>query len=372
MKIGIIGSGNIGLEFAGEFTQKGHQVVLFSKHANALEKTIVVNDEDSGIKYEVEPYFITGKIADVFDGTDIVFITYPSFMFPALSSQILEQTSNRIPLVFVPGTGGVEFSFRAIRERGTPIFGLERVPAVYRITKGTNIANISGRRKEGLHLGSLSSENVAEMCKKLADLFGMACLPAPNYLNITLTPSNPILHTCRLYSLFSDYSGKPYQNVPLFYSDWSLFASEKLLRCDAELMEIIQAIPELDLSGVESLKNHYESQNAEQLTAKIKSIKSLSGLPSPIVQVDGGFLPDFSSRYFVADFPYGLAILVGIAQIVGVDAKTMKEVLSWYQRIGGYDWIKDGLLCGKDIDKTGCPQRFGIRCRGDFLNTYHQ
>jgi hypothetical protein len=350
--------------------KKGYQVVLFSKHAKTLEKTIIVSDEDLGQKYEVSPYLITDQMKDVFNRTDFVFITYPSFLFPTLATEIFKCDLNKIPLVFVPGTGGVEFSFRALRERGTPIYGLERVPAVYRITKGTNIANISGRRKEGLHLGLLSSDNPDLMCEQLSFLFGMPCYRTPNYLNITLTPSNPILHTCRLYSLFSDYSGKPYKQVPLFYSDWSFFASEQLLHCDDELKNIIHSIPELDLSGVESLRDHYESKNAEELTAKIRSIKSLSGLPSPIVQTEGGYLPDFSSRYFAADFPYGLAILVGIAQIVGAEAKTMIKVLSWYEKIIGYQWLNNGLLTGADIDKCGCPQRFGIKDKSVFIDIY--
>ena len=92
---------------------------------------------------------------------------------------------------------------------------------------------------------------------------------------------------------------------------------------------------EFDLSEVRSLREHYESPDAEKLTRKIQSIKGFQGLPTPAVRVAGGFQPDLQSRYFTADFPYGLAILVNIAELICVDVPHMRKILNWYYDISG-------------------------------------
>ena len=46
-------------------------------------------------------------------------------------------------------------------------------------------------------------------------------------------------------------------------------------------------------------------------------------------EVEGGFIPDFKSRYFTEDFPYGLAVVHQLAQEKNVDAPTIEKVLDW-------------------------------------------
>lgn len=156
----------------------------------------------------------------------------------------------------------------------------------------------------------------------------------PNYLNVTLTPSNPILHTTRLSVLFKDYvDGLTYDKVPLLYEEWDNESSELLLKCDNEVQTICKSLDCFDLSYVKSLKIHYESDTAEQLTSKITSINSFKGLKSPCIQTHDGYIPDFSSRYFTADFPYGLSILVQISKLLGLSCPYMTKTLDWYNKL---------------------------------------
>lgn len=82
------------------------------------------------------------------------------------------------------------------------------------------------------------------------------CEPLPDYLNLTLTPSNPILHTTRLMTLFKDYvPGKiVYSSVPLFYEEWSDETTELLFKCDAEVQGLCHELKVFDLSEVKSLR----------------------------------------------------------------------------------------------------------------------
>lgn len=57
----------------------------------------------------------------------------------------------------------------------------------------------------------------------------------PHYLEVSLSNSNPLLHTSRLYNLFQNYrEGIYYEKVPLFYEDWTDEDAELLIRCDNE------------------------------------------------------------------------------------------------------------------------------------------
>jgi hypothetical protein len=91
----------------------------------------------------------------------------------------------------------------------------------------------------------------------------------------------------------------------------------------------------LDLKNVRSLKLHYESDTVEAMTKKLCSIKSLHNLTSPMKQVEGGWIPDFKSRYFTADFPYGLAIIEEFADILDCDVPNIKETMGWYRSVTG-------------------------------------
>ena len=139
-------------------------------------------------------------------------------------------------------------------------------------------------------------------------------------------------------TLFADYqNGVIYSQNPLFYEEWSDESSKLLFACDEEHQRLCQALSQLDLSSVRSLKEHYESETPEALTQKIRSIPAFRGLFSPMKLVDGGFVPDFQSRYFTADFPYGLDILIQLATLAGVSVPYMEEASAWYHQVSGND-----------------------------------
>ena len=71
------------------------------------------------------------------------------------------------------------------------------------------------------------------------------------------------------------------------------------------------------------------------MTQKISSIQSLHNLTSPMKKVETGWIPDFSSRYFTADFPYGLAIIHAIAKLLNYNAVNVFETLQWYRSVTG-------------------------------------
>ena len=84
---------------------------------------------------------------------------------------------------------------------------------------------------------------------------------------------------------------------------------------------------------MKSLRVHYESSTVDAMTKKISSIAAFKGLTTPAVKVDGGLIPDLHSRYFTADFSYGLAIIKQVADFAEVKIPNIDETMAWYKSI---------------------------------------
>lgn len=333
MNITIVGAGNIGTQFAAHCAEKGHNVIIYGSSPDRIEKELVVVNEEGNVIHRGTINRATRDEAEAFENADLIFVVMPANLMHVNAEKIEPFAKPGMKICLVPGTGGGECAFKTCIEKGATLFGLQRVPSVARLVEYGKIVRAVGYRKE-LFASAIPRKETKECCNIIENIFDIKTSPLPNYLNITLTPSNPILHTTRLKTLFGNYhSGVVYKQIPLFYEEWTDEASELLIACDEEVQKICQALKQFDLSYVTSLKVHYESPTVQAMTEKISSIAGFKGLTSPATQVEGGYIPDFNSRYFTADFSYGLTILVQIAKLSDVDTPNMNETLAWYQKI---------------------------------------
>ena len=233
----------------------------------------------------------------------------------------------------MPGSGGAAFAFYNLIQKGMILLGMQRVHSISRLKSYGQSVYMLGRKEE-LHIGTIPAYAVDRYKEIVENLFSIKTDTLPNYLNVTLTPSNPILHTARLYALFHaqprDYE---YADNPLFYEEWDDESSEVLLNFNDELMQICDKLP-LDVSGVISLRIYYESDSIESMTAKIRNMEELKGLGSPMCKSGNGWKVDWNSRYFTADFPFGLKILIDIAKLFDVETPEMNKVWKWYLGTG--------------------------------------
>lgn len=332
--IAVIGGGAIGTQFACVCASKGYKVNVFSSKPELYDGTLEVVDEFEKVTVG-KLNKVSSNIGDALNGCQIIIITHPAFRFKDVADQMLPFIKSDMNICVLPGTGGAEFAFRECMKAGATLFGLQRVPTVARLEQYGKRVRCAGLRSE-LFLASIPRDKAECLARFMSELWRIPCNPLPNYLSVTLTPSNPILHTSRLRTLFADYEeGKVYDRNPLFYGEWSDESSELLIANDAELQGILKLMDKLELRDVRSLKLHYESDTVEAMTKKLRSIKSLHNLASPMKQVDGGWIPDFTSRYFTADFPYGLAIIEELAVILEFDAPNIKDTMDWYRRVTG-------------------------------------
>lgn len=336
MNITIIGGGSIGTLMSAEFSLEGaHNITLYASEPECRENIVSVYNSCENLLFKGRVNLITYDLKLAVSRSDVIFITYPASMLRELAEKMFPFVRSGQKIGFVPGSGGAEFYFRNYIKKGCILFGLQRVHSIARIKERGKSVYALGR-KDRLFACTIPDSQGKQTAEMLESLFKIPCCDLGAYLNLTLTPSNPILHTSRLYSLFSDYSkDRYYPENFLFYESWSDKASEIMLECDSELQKLCRTINEIDLRGVRSLKEHYESNTAAEMTNKIRSITAFKGLPSPMKQCSCGWYPDFESRYFTSDFPFGLKIIIDIAKLFDVDTHCMNKIWNWYMEISG-------------------------------------
>ena len=354
----------MGSVLAVKFSQQ-NQVILYKNNPEAIkeyEPNMRVYCEDINSYISGKNIKITSNLKKMVDKVDLIFVTFPAFLFKTLSEELFPLVRSGQHLFFVPGSGGAELYFKDFINKGVTISGLQRVHSVARIIEMGKLTKESGIRKE-LKVASVPNSYNDEACKIISELYSLPVQRLDNYLNITLINSNPILHTARLYSIFKDYdiSKKEYNSVPLFYEEWDLESSKLLVEMDQELFKMLNLLESkgLPVKQIVPLLEHYESVDPEGLTRKLNSIYSLKGLKTPfVINERGKFLPDLNSRYFTADFPYGLDILISFAKLLGTKCDHMIQVSNWYhsidKRITHYFNLRD----------------FGIDSSDDILNFY--
>lgn len=250
-----------------------------------------------------------------------------------VTETVFEYTKPSTIIGVVPGNGGSECAFSKCIDRGNVFFGIERVPAIARLVKKGKTVKSTGYRDE-LHVSAIPRVYADKCAKIVESIFDKNTIVIPSFLNLTMTPSNPILHTTRLRTLFKNWHPGVYYNyVPLFYEEWDDESSELLFACDKEVQKICKALPIFELDSVRSLREHYESPTVAKMTAKISSIPAFKGLVTPTVGAKGKLEPDLHSRYFTADFSYGLTIIRQVAEFAGVLTPNIDETMNWYKRI---------------------------------------
>lgn len=311
---------------------------------------------------------VSSDPAEVLPGARIVLIAVPLAAHREVLTRIRPYVSADMWIGGVPGYGGFDWHARWLLGRGPTLFGLQRIPYVcHKLEYGRTVA-ITGIRPQ-LFIAALPAGRVNEIAATLEALLHTRVVPTGNYLNVTLSTSNPIMHPARLYALFRDWQpgGRCYDRCPGFYRDWDDLSTVLYLRCDDELHAICRALP-LDLAYVKPLIQHFEVATREDVTDKIRSLTSLAHRPAPLRQVDGGgWVPDTSQFQFTEDIPYGIVIQRAVAEIAGAPTPLFDEIILWAQRILGVEYLVDGRIAGRNAADLPIPQTFGITTRDELV-----
>lgn len=327
IRFAICGGGGLGHNCAGVLSSiKGVKVDMLTNRPEKWNQRFRVNTPDDGC--------IIGKLdsissdpKDIIPNADIVFLCLPAFL--------VEKTILKIKPYLKPGaivgsvfgcTGFFIYAHKHL-QKDTKLFAFQRVPYVSRVVEYGKESNLLGYRDKLI----MAIENIDQSHQfqhLIEELFKERVELCDSFYEVTLSNSNPILHTGRLFTMWHDWDGKPFDKCSLFYNEWTIETSQLEIEMDREFFNLLDSL-KIKTTFIETLLEHYESTDALSMTAKIKSIKPLSTILSPMKKLDNGWVPDFSSRYFTEDFPYGLKFIHDLAHEKNILCPKIDMVYNW-------------------------------------------
>ena len=186
---------------------------------------------------------------------------------------------------------------------------------------GVSVTNLGPKKDLYLAVAAPTSHTSAE-CVRLQRVLQNLCdintVVLNSFMNITLTPGNPIMHPSIMYGMFgphSQWDGKPIKEKPLFYEAVSELSSYFLTLADAEVQAIRHAVhgqTGTNLPAVWPLRQNIKKVYGElvgdnrTLMTTMRTNRAYGTIRTPLLPVEGGFTIKLNHRFFLEDVPFGL------------------------------------------------------------------
>ena len=326
MKICICGGGNLGHVCAGFLANRGNLVSLLTTKPGRWNSELEIVAPDGVFTGKLT--LISSNPEEVIPQAEMVLVCLPGFAIHDELEIIKPHISNEAIVGTVVSSTGFFFEALKVLSPDIPLFGFQRVPFISRIIEYGKKAELKGY-KESLRVAIENTSEKESFREKLEKLFEKPVTLADNYYEVSLSNSNPLLHPSRLYTMWKDWKpGIVYPRNPQFYAEWTIEASTLLIKMDDEFQQLLKVLG-LKPDCIPTILNYYESTDAITLTQKLHNIRAFQGIPSPMKEVRSGWIPDFTSRYFTEDFPYGMRFIVETAHKQNVEIPTIEEVYQW-------------------------------------------
>jgi NAD/NADP octopine/nopaline dehydrogenase, alpha-helical domain len=376
--------------------------------SNGVSVCSAVDAETGALQNVVKgwaPTLVTSDPSKVIPQSDVIIITAPSHARPGLlRDSVLPHISAEKERVFIGcmhGLGGFDYAARheivelqkssndSKRCENVRIWAVKDVPFMSQMIKVGEAARNIGPKKH-LYLAfeptgnapvPASDDDRKYLSSFLEFLTHIPVVQVEQFMALTLTPGNPIMHPAIMYGRFgpeSPHKGQPIPERVRFYEDCSELSADYLQRADDEIQAIVKHLVakyNVDLTCVwplfTNLQKVYGDQVADPSTLRscMQTNSAYKAVFIPLRKVDGnddesknGWTVIPEHRVFTEDVPYGLVVLAGIADLCGIDTPMIHELLRWGQGILGKQYIlPDGKLAGKDMSDSGLPLNYGIK-----------
>lgn len=141
------------------------------------------------------------------------------------------------------------------------VFSLQYVPFICKAVEYGKSVNIIGPKKH-LYLTSFPLDRVHYACNAITNCYFIPCIPIPGFLNLTLCPSNQIIHPGRVISFFRNWDGKSTfeaSKMPKLYEDLDDDSAHEIQVLDDEIqlikIALLNKFPDLQLTQVLPIKD---------------------------------------------------------------------------------------------------------------------
>ncbi len=379
MQISICGGGNAAHTLAGLLAAQGELKVNvyapFDREAERWRQRM----SEQGVTVTTPlgstegcPERVSAEASEVIPGSNIILLALPAFGHEAMLKQIAPYIPEGAWVGAMPARGFFDLCAQDVLEQkadAVTLFGLQTLPWACRIVEYGQKVNVMGV-KEHVDLASCPVNEAEQISALLGDLLDLHLKPMTGFLSLTLAGTGQLIHPGIMYGLFHDWQGETLIEAPPFYQGVDLETAEILEQLSAEIQTLRTSLeerfPGLDISAVRPLQEWLSrSYNSDiEDTATLQSCfvtnRSYAGLLAPVKSHNGGFVPDFQSRYLAEDVPYALIATRGVSELAEVPTPVMDRVIYWAQDRLGKEYLVNGSLKGGDVKESRAPQRYGF------------
>lgn len=327
LRITLCGGGNLTHAQAAYLARKGHLVNIYTRHPGSWASSLHAKYYDGDER--MVPLGTISHLPEVIQESDIVIISLPRFAIREVSEQILPFLNDETLLIYAPGTPDLLELEHDLRWRRKSVCALYKVPFISRAEHYGHSVSVLGSRD--VNRIWYSHPSLRKKQQLIEDLYDTPLVELSSAYPFLLTNSNPLLHPSRLLVMFKDYApGVYYDHNFLFYEEWTQESSELYIAADSELLRVCERCPGMMIGrDIIPVTEYYDSPTAELLTQKIRSITAFKGIRSPMKQLEHGWIPDFSSRYFTEDIAWGTGPICDYAKTLHVETPILEQFIGW-------------------------------------------
>lgn len=368
LKVAICGVGRTGHLNAVLFKQLPDvQVSLLTGNRDVVDhharQTPIQALMPDGSTLSARPDRVTTEANVAVEDADIVIITVPAHARPQVLQDIAPHLSTTKPVYIgaIPGFCGFDWLAQATLadKPNLVIWGMKDVPhTAFDLKPGRSVK--MGGGKSQLYVATHARETQAsrqQLQHMLSRLYGPCVTLLDHYLEITLTPGNPIMHSSVIYGLIGPYGQwhrKIFPQRLCWWTECPELGAYFLERMDEESQNLCAVISQrmgIDLSSVKSLKQEIVEAYGEQIRDRssmlsiLRTNRAYNDILAPMVPADGnraGYVIERQSRAFNEDVAYGLVLLVEMAKRFELKVPYIEEVLQW--SIAYMEGLRDSAL----------------------------
>jgi hypothetical protein len=368
LKVAICGGGRTGHLNAVLFKQLPDvQVSLLTSNQDIVDlharQTPMQALMPDGSTLSARPDRVTTEAKVAVEDADIVIITVPAHARPQVLQDIAPYLSTTKPVYVgaIPGFCGFDWLAQATLadKPNLVIWGMKDVPhTAFDLKPGRSVK--MGGGKSQLYVATHARETQAsrqQLQQMLSRLYGPCVTLLDHFLEITLTPGNPIMHSSVIYGLIGPYGQwhrKIFPQRLCWWTECPELGAYFLERMDEESQNLCAVISQrmgVDLSSVKSLKQEIVEAYGEQIRDRssmlsiLRTNRAYNDILAPMVPADGnrpGYVIERQSRAFNEDVAYGLVLLVEMAKRFELKVPYIEEVLQW--SIAYMEGLRDSAL----------------------------
>jgi hypothetical protein len=391
--ITVVGGGNSAHVLIPLLSKTGMEVNLLTRKPEQWQKTITLEHRKPGGEtldiYEGGLNIISKNPADVIPQADIIILCMPVHAY-RLSMREFAPYIDKLKKTYVGtvyGQGGfnwmVEEAMRDFSLDNITSFAFQLIPWICRTEKygqkgvlfGAKPLNVAAVHPKG----DFEGLNRALFSKISYEWFGYGEFSqADNFISLTLSSDNQIIHTSRMYGLFIEEGASWTEkgDVPYFYRDFTQNSADILKNLDEDYSLVREAVREyfpdksfkfmLDYLSLDRKTNLTSSKT---VLDTFNNMESLDAIRTPVVKHGDKWVIDRDNRFFKDDIYYGLCIAKSLAEMFEIEVVQIDGVLYWVQQLLGEKIIENDRLVikdeiARDRYKYGVPRAYGY---SDFI-----